>query len=218
MISLRTRKYHLTDPLFRKVIGENAIRAHVLIKPSISHGITGIRRLSVLGDLVSQGRGMWRLGTLGQRPAGAPGRPLRGCRRRGARRPGSSGPCHPFVGFGRLPLCVLWRGRNPGRWPNVSEVVPRPGQVPLSRDLRLRETEARQGRLESSVSGIRGRSASLVPGHGAGSAWRFRLQQAEASGRSAFVELLCSQFLALKTGVHSQVATWNEPRVGGRWL
>lgn len=146
MISLRTRKYHLTDPLFRKVIGENAIRAHVLIKPSISHGITGIRRLSVLGDLVSQGRGMWRLGTLGQRPAGAPGRPLRGCRRRGARRPGSSGPCHPFVRFGRLPLCALWRGRNPGRWPDVSEVVPRPGQVPLSWDLRLRETEARQGR------------------------------------------------------------------------
>lgn len=106
MISLRTRKYHLTDPLFRKVIGENAIRAHVLIKPSISHGITGIRRLSVLGDLVSQGRGMWSLGTLGQRPAWGPGRPLRGCRRWGARRPGSSGPCHPFVGFGRLPRAL----------------------------------------------------------------------------------------------------------------
>lgn len=63
MISSPTRKYRLTQLPFRKVIGENAIRAHVLIKPSISHGITGIRRLSVLGDLVSQGRGMWRLGT-----------------------------------------------------------------------------------------------------------------------------------------------------------
>lgn len=63
MISSPTRKYRLTQLPFRKVIGENAIRAPVLIKPSISHGITGIRRLSVLGDLVSQGRGMWRLGT-----------------------------------------------------------------------------------------------------------------------------------------------------------
>lgn len=62
MISLPTRKYHLTDLPFLKVIGENAINVDVLIKLSISRGIAGIRRLSVLWDLVSQDRGMWRAG------------------------------------------------------------------------------------------------------------------------------------------------------------
>lgn len=46
MISLHSRKYHLTDLPFLQVIGEKAIKVHVLIKPSISQGMAGIRRLS----------------------------------------------------------------------------------------------------------------------------------------------------------------------------
>lgn len=46
MISLHSRKYRLTDLPFLKVIGENTIKVHVLIKPSISQGIAGIRGLS----------------------------------------------------------------------------------------------------------------------------------------------------------------------------
>lgn len=46
MISLHSRKYHLTDLPFLKVIGKNAIKVCVLIKPGISQGIAGIRRLS----------------------------------------------------------------------------------------------------------------------------------------------------------------------------
>lgn len=48
-IPAHTRKYRLTDLPFLKVIGENAIKVDVLIKLSISRGITGIRRFSSCG-------------------------------------------------------------------------------------------------------------------------------------------------------------------------
>lgn len=45
-IRAHTRKYHLTDLPFLQVIGEKAITVDVLIKLSISRGITGIRDLA----------------------------------------------------------------------------------------------------------------------------------------------------------------------------
>lgn len=65
MISLHTRKYHLTDLPFLKVIGENTIEADVLIKLSISPGITGIQGLASCG--------IWLLGAEVCGGLGAPG-------------------------------------------------------------------------------------------------------------------------------------------------
>lgn len=64
VISLRTRKYRLTDLPLLQVIGEKAIKADVLIKPSISRGITGIR-----------GSASWGIWFLRAEVCGGPGAP-----------------------------------------------------------------------------------------------------------------------------------------------
>lgn len=68
MISLHTRKYHLTDLPFLKVIGENAIKVGVLIKLSISRGMASIRKLSFWFHRAEVCGG---LGTPRERPAAA---------------------------------------------------------------------------------------------------------------------------------------------------